>query len=586
MFLPTTPEELKRKNIKQLDIIIVSGDTYIDNPFIGASIIGKYLYANGFTVGIIAQPNISNGYDIKRLGEPKLFWGVTGGSVDSMVANYTASLKKRKSDDFTPGGLNNKRPDRAVIKYSNLIRQHFKNTVPIVLGGIEASLRRIAHYDYWSDKIRKSILLDAKADFLIYGMGEKATLNLAKALKEKSDPKQVKGLCYLSTIPPKDFYILPSFDEVYSNKDLFIKMFDVFYKNNDPLNSTGLVQKYDNRYWIQNPPEKYLTQKELDEIHRLDFERSVHPYYAKEGKVKATETINFSITSHRGCYGECNFCAIAVHQGRTIRWRSKKSILTEAKHLTEHKEFKGYIFDVGGPTANMYGYECEKKLEDGACKNKRCIFPNKCNLLKVNHSEQIALLNEIKSIKGIKKVFVASGLRYDLILEDKKFGHKYLENLIKNNISGQLKIAPEHTSETVLAKMGKPSNSNLIKFTNEFYRINKKNNLKQFLTYYFIAAHPGCGIKEMKELKSFVATNLKLNPEQVQIFTPTPSTYSTLMYFTEKDISSSENIFVEKKLGMKIKQKKILQESINKGFNKLKQINSNKKNQKKSSTKR
>ncbi|PIY33498.1 MAG: YgiQ family radical SAM protein, partial [Candidatus Infernicultor aquiphilus] len=533
MFLPTSREEIKRLSWKKLDIIIVTGDTYLDSPYIGAAVIGKVLFAAGYKVGIIAQPDLNSEIDITRLGEPAIFWGITAGSVDSMVANYTALKKKRRKDDFTPGGENTKRPNRATIVYCNLIKKYFKNTKPLVLGGIEASLRRITHYDYWDDKIRKSILFDSKADILIYGMGEKSVLELAEKLESGEDFKKIRGLCYISPQPQEGFIILPSYQEVQEDKQKFITMFHDFYLNNDPLTAKGLCQKQDSRYLIQNPPNYPLSQKRLDQIYDLDYEREVHPYYRKDGSVKALETIKFSIPTHRGCYGDCNFCSIAVHQGRTIQQRSEKSILKEVKLLASMKDFKGYILDLGGPTANMYGIECQKKLKLGSCPNKRCLYPQICANLQINHQAQIEILKKIRKIKGIKKVFVASGIRYDMLLEDQKYGEEYLRELIKHHISGQLKIAPEHIEDNVLEKMGKPDQGYLKKFKDKFFQINKELKKKQFLTYYLIAAHPGCKEEDMQRLKKFTSQELKINPEQVQIFTPLPSTYSTLMYYTE-----------------------------------------------------
>lgn len=558
MFLPTSREEMKRLSWEKLDIIIVTGDTYLDSPYIGAAVIGKVLFAAGYKVGIIAQPDINSELDITRLGEPTLFWGITAGSVDSMVANYTALKKKRRKDDFTPGGENTKRPDRATIVYCNLIKKYFKNTKPLVLGGIEASLRRIAHYDYWDDKIRKSILFDSKADILIYGMGEDSILELADKLKSGEDFKKIRGLCYISPQPKEGFIILPSYQEVQEDKQKFITMFHDFYLNNDPLTAKGLCQKQDSRYLIQNPPGYPLTQKELDKVYDLDYEREVHPYYRKEGKVKALETIKFSIPTHRGCYGDCNFCSIAVHQGRTIQQRSRRSILEEAKLLTRLKDFKGYILDLGGPTANMYGIECQKKLKSGSCIYKKCLYPQICPNLKINHQAQIEILKKIRKIKGVKKVFVASGIRYDMLLKDQKYGEEYLRELIKHHISGQLKIAPEHSEGYVLEKMGKPDQGYLKKFKDKFFKINKELKKKQFLTYYLIAAHPGCKEDDMQRLKKFTSQELKINPEQVQIFTPTPSTYSTLMYYTEIDPFNQKPIFVEKNLKKKERQKEIV----------------------------
>jgi len=560
MFLPTTREEMKKLSWGRLDVIIVTGDTYIDSPYIGAAVIGKVLYAAGYKVGIIAQPDINSKIDISRLGEPALFWGVTAGSVDSMVANYTALKKRRRKDDFTPGGKNTKRPDRAAIIYSNLIKKYFKNTRPIVLGGIEASLRRITHYDYWDDRIRRAILFDAKADISVYGMGEKSVLKLAHNLRTGKDWKDIRGICYISPHPKEEYTILPSYQEVKGDKKKFISMFHTFYLNNDPLTAKGLCQQQDSRYLIQNPPGYPLAQKELDKIHDLPYEREVHPYYQKEGEVKALETIKFSITTHRGCYGECNFCSITVHQGRVIQGRSEKSILREAKLLTRLKDFKGYILDVGGPTANMYGIECRKKLKSGSCTDKRCLYPQTCSNLKVNHKRQMEILNKIRQIKGIKKVFVASGIRYDMLVNDQKYGEKYLRELIKHHISGQLKIAPEHTENNVLEKMGKPDQGYLKKFRDNFLQINKEQRKKQFLTYYLIAAHPGCREEDMYRLEEYTSKELKLNPEQVQIFTPTPSTYSTLMYYTGINPFTGKAIYVERNLKKKGRQKGIVVE--------------------------
>lgn len=560
MFLPTTREEMKELSWDKLDVIIVTGDTYIDSPYIGAAVIGKVLYSAGYKVGIIAQPDTEGEKDISRLGEPALFWGVTAGSVDSMVANYTALKKRRIKDDFTPGGKNTKRPDRAAIVYSNLIRKYFKNTVPIVLGGIEASLRRIAHYDYWDDKIRRAILFDAKADILVYGMGEKSVLKLARNLKAGKDWRDIRGICYISPHSREEYTILPSYQEVKGDKKKFISMFHTFYLNNDPLTAKGLCQQQDSRYLIQNPPSYPLVQKELDKVHDLPYEREVHPYYKKEGEVEALKTIKFSITTHRGCYGECNFCSITVHQGKVIQGRSEKSILREAKLLTKLGDFKGYILDVGGPTANMYGIECQKKLKSGSCTDKRCLYPQICPSLKINHKKQMEILNKIRRIEGVKKVFVASGIRYDMLLGDQKYGEKYLRELVKYHISGQLKIAPEHTENNVLEKMGKPGQGYLKRFRDKFLQINKEEKKKQFLTYYLIAAHPVCREGDMVRLKEYTSKELKLNPEQVQIFTPAPSTYSTLMYYTEIDPFNGKAIYAEKNLKKKEKQKMIVVE--------------------------
>jgi uncharacterized radical SAM protein YgiQ len=558
MFLPTTQMEIQQLGWKQLDVILVSGDSYIDSPYIGVAVIGKILIQAGYRVGVIAQPDVQSDLDISRLGEPRLFWGVTAGSVDSMVANYTASRKKRRSDDYTPGGFNTRRPDRATIVYSNLIRRYFKQTAPIVLGGIEASLRRIAHYDFWSDRIRRSLLFDAKADILVYGMGERAVLELAERLQNGMDYRDVRGICLIASERPSDAQELPAYALVREDKNAFIDMFHIFYRNNDPLTAKKLCQRQDTRYLVQNPPADYLSQTELDQVYALDYERAQHPFYARNGQVRALETIRFSIPTHRGCYGECNFCAIAVHEGRTVRWRSQESIVAEAGQMARHPDFKGMILDVGGPTANMYGFECDKKLAHGSCPAKRCLSPELCPVLKVDHSRQLALLRRLREVGGVKKVFVASGIRYDLLLADETHGDAYLQEVVAHHTSGQLKVAPEHTEDRVLDLMGKPGSRSLLEFKHRFDSFSRAMRKKQYLTYYMIAAHPGCTEEDMRRLKIFASQKLKVTPEQVQIFTPTPSTYSSLMYYTEMDPFTRQPIFVEKDLGRKTRQKQIV----------------------------
>jgi len=558
MFLPTTKKEMQELEWDALDVILVTGDAYIDSPFIGIAVIGKVLVAAGYRVGIISQPDHTSGRDIIRLGEPKLFWGVTGGSIDSMVANRTASGKKRKTDDYTPGGVNDRRPDRAVLVYANLIRTHFKDTRPIILGGIEASLRRIAHYDNWSDTIRRSILFDAKADFLLYGMAERSMLELARALENGDDPSAVRGLCYISSSIPEKSIELPSFQDVKEDKAAFVEMFHLFYRNNDALTAKVLVQQQDSRYLVQNPPALPLNQEELDRVHQLAFERDVHPSCLKQGNVKALDTIRFALATHRGCYGECNFCAIAVHQGRTVTCRSKESIIKEARQIAAHPQFKGIIHDVGGPTANMYGFECDKKLRQGSCRKKRCLFPEICPKMEIDHGAQITLLKDLRRIPGIHKVVVASGIRYDMILADRKNGLPYLRELVRYHISGQMKVAPEHSEDAVLAMMGKPGTNKLLAFRDLFIKMNEEEGLQQFLTYYMIAAHPGCTLEDMKHLKEFCTRELKLLPRQVQIFTPTPSTYSTLMYWTGLNPFTGDPCFVERSVSGREKQKNAL----------------------------
>jgi len=569
MFIPTTKEECQKLNWQQLDIILISGDTYIDTPYSGIAIVGKILMAEGYKVGIISQPDINSEKDITRLGEPKLYWGVGAGLVDSMVANYTATKKFRNRDDFTPTGVNNRRPDRAIMVYVNLIRRYFKNTQPIVIGGIEASLRRITHYDFWTNKVRKSILFDSKADVLVYGMAEKSIIELSQLIKENTKegeqlkvstlPLQtIKGICYISKEPIKEYIELPPFDECKKDKLQFINMFHLFYHNNEPMTSKGLYQLHDTPYLIQNEPADYMTEAEIDRVYDLEYERDVHPYYKKQGEVRALQTIQFSVTTHHGCYGECNFCAISVHQGRTIRSRSQESITKEIEKFKNHKDFKGIINDVGGATANMYGFECGRKLKKGVCADISCTSTTVCPVLKPDHSEQLELLGKIRKMPHIKKAFVNSGIRYDLIEDDKKFGNEYLKTLVNHHISGQMKVAPEHTEDKILRLMGKPDKKTLLNFKANFEDLNKKSGKKQFLTYYLIAAHPGSDMSDMQSLKQFANKELKLNPEQVQVFTPTPSTYSTLMYYTELDPWTREKIFVEKDPIRKQKQKDVV----------------------------
>ena len=563
-FLPTTRKEMDARGWKQCDVILVSGDAYIDSPFIGVATVGRMLEKLGYKVGIIGQPDIKSDKDIKRLGEPRLYWGVSGGSIDSMVANYTATKKFRNSDDYTPGGKNTKRPDRAVLVYTNLIRQNFKNTVPVVLGGIEASLRRVTHYDYWSNKLRKPILFDSKADILIYGMGEMAIRQLTHALAHEKDWKDIRGICYIDKEPVETYHQLPSHKDCLEDKEKYIDLFDLFYDNNDPIAAKGLSQLVDNRYSIQNPPCDYLSEPEMDEVSALPFTRELHPYHQPEGKVKCLETIKFSIMTHQGCWGECNFCAIGVHQGRTIRTRSEQSIVKEAYQFKEYKDFKGIISDLGGPTANMYGYECNKKLKLGTCDHQRCVdSKHLCKSMKPDHTRVIGMMKQVRNIPGIRKAFVASGIRYDLITEDKRKGYSYLRELVEHHISGQMKVAPEHTEQRVLDLMGKPGKQTLVDFKKLYDKLNREMGKKQYLTYYLIAAHPGCEESDMHKLKNFTTNVLKMNPEQAQVFTPTPGTYSAVMYYTEMDPATRKKIFVEKDTFRKEKQKRIVQETTN-----------------------
>lgn len=549
-FIPVTRAEMKERGWDSLDIIMVSGDTYYDTSYSGTAVIGRWLIHNGYRVGIIPQPSQD---DIERLGEPNLFWSVSAGCVDSMVANRTANNKKRRHDDFTPGGMNEKRPDRATIVYSNMIKR-FSKDKPIVLGGIESSLRRIAHYDAWTDTVRRSVLFDAKADYITYGMAEFSNLELADALRDSKNTDGIRGICYISKECPENHIEIPSYEECSENPDKFTEAYLTFHRNCDSVTAKGLCQKHGNRYLVQNSPQRDPTTEELDLFHSLGYRNEVHPLCLKEGHVKAADTIKNSITTHRGCYGGCNFCAIAVHQGRRVISRSEDSIIKEIEGYAENPDFNGIIYDLGGPTANMYGIECEKKIASGACEDRGCLFPSVCKSLKVDHSRQLKLLERALNVPGVKRVFVTSGIRYDMILADKEHGGEYVDAIVKNHVSGQLKIAPEHVSDKVLGYMGKPGKKDLLRFKKMFDDSNRKQNRKQFLTYYTMAAHPGCTQRDMENLGKFCRTELRTNPEQVQIFTPTPSTVSTLMYYTGKT-PEGEKVFVERSSSGKQRQK-------------------------------
>jgi uncharacterized radical SAM protein YgiQ len=553
--IPTTRQELDQLGWKQLDVVLVSGDTLVDSPSIGVSVIARVLLNAGYRTGLIAQPDLDSDRDIGRLGEPRLFWGISAGSFDSMVANYTASGKPRRRDDLTPGGQNRHRPDRACIVYTQLVRRYFKATRPIVLGGIEASLRRISHYDAWTDSVRRSILFDAKADLLVYGMGETTVLTLAEKLRCQQEVQTIRGLCFISRQIPEQGIELPSHEAVSNDNVAFEKMFVVFARQSDPRFAKRLYQKQDTRYVVQNPPALPLTPHELDDINELPYTRKVHPFYSRQGPTTGLETIAFSMTSHRGCYGQCRFCAIGAHQGKIIISRSQASLLREAAALTRHDGFKGIIMDVGGPTANMYGTACGRKNPQDECLRQGCLTPTPCRHLCADHRSQIALLQALRQLPAIRKVFIASGIRYDLIVRDSAFGMAYLEEIMTHHISGQMKIAPEHSESAVLQLMGKPQISILEDFLVMFNRINRKLPKKVFLTYYLMAAHPGCTLADMQRLRTYALQHWKILPEQVQIFTPTPATISTTMYHTGRDPWRGETLFVEKSVHGKQKQK-------------------------------
>lgn len=556
MFLPTTPEEVRSRGWDGLDIILVSGDTYTDNAYNGTALIGHWLVDHGLRVGIIAQPDVSSGDDISRLGQPELFWSVSAGCVDSMVANYTPTRKFRKEDDFTPGGVNDRRPDRATIAYANLIKRYIKGR-PVFLAGIEASLRRIAHYDFWSDSVRRSVLFDAKADGIVYGMTELATLELADRIRRGKGWGDVRGVCYPSASVPDGFVEMPSFESCRDDRFAFMDAFRIFSGNSDPVTAKGLAQRHGDRYLVQNPPQRPLTTEELDALYGSDFEDAVHPYYARQGHVRAMDTVTNSITTHRGCYGDCSFCSIALHQGTTVVSRSEESILREARRIASRPGFNGVIKDVGGPTANMYGIECPKKIHSGRCADRRCLGSKPCPSLPIDHSRQTALLGELSSIPGVRRVFVNSGIRYDMIVADKAHGQEYLDAIVADHVSGQMKVAPEHVSDDVLRLMGKPGRRTLEEFRSMFAESLSRCGKEEYLTYYFMAAHPGCTEDHMRELAAYCRDTLRIHPEQVQVFTPTPSSYSTAMYRTSKD-SRGRDVRVERSIQKRQRQKEIV----------------------------
>lgn len=559
-FLPISKDDLKKKNIDELDFIYISGDAYVDHPSFGHAIITRLIESQGFTVGIIPQPNWKSKDDFMRLGRPKIGFLVSSGNIDSMVNHYTAMKKRRSTDSYSPGGKSGYRPDRAVIVYCNRIREAYCD-VPIIIGGIEASLRRFAHYDYWDDRVRNSILIDSSADLLIYGMGEKPIieiLNLIQFGKNIKDIKSIRGTCYLSnSVDNISNYIeIPSFEEVSSNKKEYAKAFKIQYEEQDPIRGKTLVQKHGSKYVVQNPPAMPLSKEELDLVYSLPYTRTYHPIYKKMDGIPALNEVEFSITSHRGCYGGCSFCALHFHQGRIIQSRSEESIIKEAEMLTKQPNFKGYIHDVGGPTANFRRPSCKKQLEHGVCKTRQCLFPTPCKNLEVDHSEYLNMLRKIRKIKGIKKVFIRSGIRYDYLMLDKN--EAFFDELVKHHISGQLKVAPEHICDNVLYLMGKPSKKVYDAFVNKYFEKNKKFKLNQYLVPYLMSSHPGSTLKNAVELAEFIR-DMGYNPEQVQDFYPTPGSLSTAMYYTEMNPLTGEKVYVPKTPEEKEMQRALLQ---------------------------
>ena len=560
-FLPINMSEVKELGVDQLDFVYVIGDAYVDHPSFGHAIISRILQSHGYTVGIISQPDWKDDNSISILGEPRLAFIVSSGNMDSMVNHYYVSKKHRESDAYTPGGIPYKRPDHATVVYSNLIRKKYKNST-IIIGGIEASLRRMAHYDYWSNSFKRSILLDSQADIISYGMGEKSIVEIADALDSGISVKDISfipGTVY-KTKDISGLYnheILPSYDDMVKDKILYARSFKIQYDNTDAFNGKTLVEPYPNGvYVVQNVPQTPLTMQEMDDVYALPYVRTYHPSYEKEGGVPAISEIKFSLISNRGCFGGCNFCALTFHQGRTIQVRSHESIIEEAKLITQDKDFKGYIHDVGGPTANFRQPSCQKQLSLGVCKHRQCLCPQPCQNLEVDHSDYISLLRKLRSLPNVKKVFVRSGIRFDYLMLDKD--DTFFRELVEHHISGQLKVAPEHICDAVLSKMGKPSNSVYEAFTAKYKKLNTRIGKNQFLVPYLMSSHPGSTLKEAVSLAEYLR-DIGYMPEQVQDFYPTPSTLSTVMYYTGIDPTNMKPVYVCKNPHEKAMQRALIQ---------------------------
>ena len=559
-FLPICMNDLKERNISQLDFIIITGDAYIDHPSFGTAIIGRTLEREGFTVGIIAQPDWEGIYDFRKLGKPKFAFIINSGNIDSMVNHYTAAKKRRHTDLYSPGGESGHRPDRAVIVYCNRAREAFKN-VPIVIGGIEASLRRFAHYDYWSNKVRRSLLIDAKADLLLYGMGEKTIVEMANLFKYGMSIEKmtsIRGSVYATKDISglEDYVEVPSFETVSTDKIAYAESYKLQSLEQDDIRGKTVVQKHNDRYIVQNPPQISLTQSEMDITYGLPYTRTYHPIYEAKGGIPAIKEVEFSITSHRGCFGSCSFCALTFHQGRVIQNRSQKSIIDEATLLTTLKNFKGYIHDIGGPTANFRHRACKIQEEVGVCRDKQCMFPTPCKNLIIDHTEYLDLLRKVRVIPNIKKVFIRSGIRYDYLIFDKN--PKFFEELCEHHISGQLKVAPEHISDKVLDQMGKSKQEVFDRFVKKYSDTNKKLDKNQFLVPYFMSSHPGCDLKESIKLSEYIK-EMGYTPEQVQDFYPTPGSLSTTIFYTGINPFSGAKVYVPTEQKEKNMQRALMQ---------------------------
>lgn len=567
-FLPVSKQDMEDSKIEQLDFVYVIGDAYVDHPSFGHAIISRMLEANGYSVGIISQPDWKDVNSIAILGKPRLGFLISGGNMDSMVNHYYVSKKKRQTDAYTPGGVMGKRPDYATVVYGNLIRRKYKD-IPVIIGGIEASLRRLAHYDYWSNSFKRSVLLDSQADLISYGMGERSVIEIADALNSGIDIKDITyipGTVYktkdISGImdSAKEQYraiVLPSYGEMKETKEQYAKSFGIQYENTDAFNGRMLAEPYPNGVFVvQNPPARPLSTEEMDAVYALPYMRTYHPSYEEQGGVPAITEIKFSLISNRGCFGGCSFCALTFHQGRIVQVRSHESIIEEAKQISKDPDFKGYIHDVGGPTANFRHPSCEKQLQSGVCKKKQCLFPSPCKNINADHKDYLLLLQKLRNLPGIKKVFVRSGIRFDYLLADRN--DDFLKELVEHHVSGQLKVAPEHISDAVLSKMGKPENKIYERFVKKYNGYNEALGKKQFLVPYLMSSHPGSTIKEAVELAEYLR-DLGYMPEQVQDFYPTPSTISTVMYYTGIDPRNGEAVYVCRNPHEKAMQRALIQ---------------------------
>ena len=559
-FLPLCRQDMIERGWSQCDFVYVIGDAYVDHPSFGHAIISRVLEQAGYSVGIISQPDWKNPMSIDIYGRPRLGFLVTGGNIDPMVNHYAVSKRRRKTDAYTPGGVMGKRPDYATVVYCNFIRQVYKD-VPIIIGGIEASLRRLAHYDYLSDSMKRSILLDSQADLLSYGMGEKSIVEIAEALNAGMDVKDITyidGTVFRTRQLDESFptIVLPGFDRLKENRRAYAESFRIQYQNCDPFTAKRLAEPYGNEFVVQNPPQKPLTTQEMDAIYALPYCRNYHPSYEKLGGVPAIEEVKFSLVSCRGCFGACSFCALTFHQGRIIQARSHASILKEAELMTKDPDFKGYIHDVGGPTANFRFPGCEKQLTKGTCPNRQCLYPTPCKNLRADHADYVSLLRKLRKLPGVKKVFVRSGIRFDYLLADKK--DTFFKELVQYHISGQLKVAPEHVSDVVLSYMGKPKNGVYNRFVEKYFALNHQYGMKQFLVPYLMSSHPGSTMQEAVKLAEYIR-DMGYNPEQVQDFYPTPSTLSTVMYYTGLDPRTMEKVYVPTDPHEKAMQRALIQ---------------------------